>query len=1177
MSTADRNLPDVAWPAGPAGAADQAMLAPGVVLAGRFRLQSFLAQGGMGAVWEAEDLALHERVAVKTLRAEIAGDEWALSQFRREIQLGRRVTHRNVCRTFDLMQHDPASGGPSSPVAFLTMELLAGETLSERLRRTGRLTLAEALAVTVELAEGLHAAHAAGIVHGDLKSGNVLLTGPIAAATGRDADSRGPKASGLAAAAGRVVITDFGLARGLRSEPGETTRHSAGDLAGTPAYMAPEQLRGAPPSPAADIYALGVIVFEMVTGSLPFAGDTPFSAALRRLTEPPRPPRQLVPELPAAWERAILRALARRPAERFTDPRDLALALAGEKVASAPRRRLWRALGMASGAVGIALAAGTAWRLTTAPAPPPAGEVGRSAAPSRRAIAVLGFQNLSGREEAAWLSVALSEMLATELQAGTKLRVVPAETVARMKAELALGDHESLAPDTLRRVRRNLGADVVVLGSYISLAPTAGGLFRVDIRVQDAESAETLAALSRSGSVDKLFELVSGAGNELRSTLGIAAAAPVSVEVLAAFPADPEAARLYAEGLGQLRRFDAVSARTTLAKAAELAPTAASIHAALGTAWRELGYDEQARQEARRAFDLASGLPRLERLAIEGGFRESVGEWARAEEIYRELVASDPDSLEARLRLVQAQISGGKPNAIDTIGQLRRLPAPLGNDARIELVAAQAYQAVSNYPLQLAAARAAAQAGEAAGAVLLVARARLSEARVLRIQGDRPGAAAAAAAARTAFAAAGDLSGAARAQVSLGIVTWQGGDRQAALDLYREALASYQATGNQRGSAEVLNNIAIVLMEQGDVAGARQMYERVLAVDRETHNRAGYASTLNNLGTTFYSQGDLDSARRTHEEALAVRRELGDRQGEAISGNNLALVLVEQGATAAAAAMYDQVLIAFRELGDRSAEADALRGRAMLAAQAGDLGLARTALERAIALKGEIEDRAGEAGALTDLGRVGLLSGDVAAARQRFEAALAMRIAQEDGIGIAESRTNLAALVLAEGDQTGASRLAEEALRGLAAATGAVNASVGVATDARLLLARIATDQGQVATAQTLLPEIERAVAARSVAWSAKLAAGLLRARLRAQTGDPAAAVRDATALRDEAARRGRAADVLAARLALTEIEGDASGEREGIRARYAAIAADARRAGFGGIAAEAERMGGLR
>lgn len=294
----------------------------GAQVAGRYRIVRTLGIGGMGEVFEVEDLVVGTRVALKALRADRTAPAM-VERLRRELALARKITHRNVCRIHDLGDHEGR--------VFLTMELLEGETLSERLQR-GRPDHEAALAIADQLVAGLAAAHAEGIVHRDFKSSNVMLVGE-----GRP----------------RVVVTDFGLARSaVVGEHADLTGDAA--MLGTAAYMAPEQVEGKPVTAAADVYALGVVLFEMMTGELPFRGDTPLATASLRLTSDPPSARSRRSDVPYPWDATIARCLARAPGDRFARVEDLVPALRQKPPASpATKRRRAIALGLVA-AVGIA-------------------------------------------------------------------------------------------------------------------------------------------------------------------------------------------------------------------------------------------------------------------------------------------------------------------------------------------------------------------------------------------------------------------------------------------------------------------------------------------------------------------------------------------------------------------------------------------------------------------------------------------------------------------------------------------------------------------------------------------------------------------------------------------------------------------------------------------------------
>ena len=306
LETADLSLE----PGGP-GSAATPLFGPSDVVAGRYVVVRFVAQGGMGEVYEAEDTQLHERVALKIVRVFDADQDHYVERFKREIQLARRVTHPNVCRIFDLGMHP--YGGAELP--FLTMELLAGENLEDRILRAGAIPLDEARSLAIQMADGLAAAHRAGVVHRDFKSANVILV---------------PAADGM-----RAVVTDFGLARHEEAIGRQLTE--VGKVVGTLTYMAPEQLEGKLVTPAADLYALGIVLFEMVTGRAPFTGQSALSAAIKRLKEAPPSPRVFRTELDPSWEQLILTLLARAPEERPASAGEVARKLRGEQVGPGKR------------------------------------------------------------------------------------------------------------------------------------------------------------------------------------------------------------------------------------------------------------------------------------------------------------------------------------------------------------------------------------------------------------------------------------------------------------------------------------------------------------------------------------------------------------------------------------------------------------------------------------------------------------------------------------------------------------------------------------------------------------------------------------------------------------------------------------------------------------------------
>jgi len=372
------------------------------VIAGRFRIIRHIADGGMGTVYEAEDLRLNDRVALKTIRLDIASDPTALERFRREILMGKRVTHPNVCRIHDLGVDRSETG---AEFLFLTMQFLNGETLASRVKR-GPMPETEALPFIEDMADALSAAHQAEVIHRDFKSGNVMLV------SGAQRDC--------------AVVTDFGLARGIHDDRSLT--HAG--IVGTVDYMAPEQIRGEEITPASDIYALGVVMYEMVTGQRPFTGDSKVTVALKHLNDKPKPPRDLAPHLDPNWDETILGCLRKTPSERFQSAAEVKAALVQNNAKSRTRllRRLskratfLRLIGSFALILGLAVIILTAFFRHQ-----PVHSAGQD-----RSVAVLPFQETDDTPE--YFSFGFTEEVMNALGQIPDLRVIGPETSFRFKA-----------------------------------------------------------------------------------------------------------------------------------------------------------------------------------------------------------------------------------------------------------------------------------------------------------------------------------------------------------------------------------------------------------------------------------------------------------------------------------------------------------------------------------------------------------------------------------------------------------------------------------------------------------------------------------------------------------------------------------------------------------------------
>jgi len=446
---ADSAAPAVLSQAASSGPADSGPK----VIAGRYEVLGLLGAGGMGNVYRARDRELDEVVALKVLRPEIAGNAAALERFRREVKLARRVTHPNVARVFDI--------GDQGGEKYLTMELVDGEPLGAVLARAGKWGAKRAIEVGAQVCAGLAAAHAAGVVHRDLKPDNVLL-----------------------AKDGRVVVTDFGIARAVASADANIT----GAVIGTPAYMAPEQVEGRVADARADIYALGAMLYEILTGDAPWQGDNVFAVAAARLLNAPPEVRAKRPDLPEELSAIVARCMARSPDERFASVEEIALALSRVQLAAAPVPSIAPASPRSIGAAVL----------------PPS-------APMKKQVAVLPFRNAGAREHE-HIAEGLTEELIDLLCLAKDLRVRSRGTVARYRG----GDRDP------REIGRELDVPVVVEGSVRK----EGGLVRVSVRLVSVADGVQIWHRRFDRPENEIFAVSDAAARAIAQALAVEIVAP---------------------------------------------------------------------------------------------------------------------------------------------------------------------------------------------------------------------------------------------------------------------------------------------------------------------------------------------------------------------------------------------------------------------------------------------------------------------------------------------------------------------------------------------------------------------------------------------------------------------------------------------------------------------------
>jgi len=1027
-----------------------------------YKIVEKIGAGGMGVVYLAHDEQLDRDVAIKVLPAGSLADEVARKRFRKEALSLARLNHPNIATVHEF--------GTQDDTDFLVTEFIPGVTLDIKLTG-GPLSPAEVVRLGAQLAEGLAAAHQQGVVHRDLKPGNLRIT-----------------------ADGRLKILDFGLAQFMphASEMGMTmTMTKSQEVTGTLPYMAPEQLGGQMADARSDIWSAGAVLYEMATGRRPFQQSTPALLINAILNQQAEAPSAINASIPAALGQVILKALAKDPVQRYQTAADLASDLGLVLTPSAPlllpRKKRPIALGIGIAATILLIATGGFFL------------IGRRrhatssvslSVPGRRSIAVLGFKNLSGNPEKSWLSTALSEMLTTELSQGDQLRTIPGESVAQMKASLSLPDAESFSQQTLNRIRQNLGSDDVIMGSYL---PLGNGIVRLDLRMQDTAAGETLASVSEKGNESEIDDLIGKAGAALREKLGISSLSDVqSAAVRASLPANPEAARLYSEGLQKLRLFDALAARDLLEKAVALDPAHAPTHSALAQAWSTLGYDGKAKEQAKLALDLAANSSREERLLMEGRSHELLGEEPQAVENFRALWQFFPDRVDYGLLLIHAQVNAGHgADAAVTLANLRALPLADADAARVDLAEANIAHSQGDFKKQQAAAEQAANLGISLGANLLLAEALHTEANACTGMGESDKAIQLSSRAHDLFSAAGYRLGAARSLLMGGDVLYDQGNFEGARKKFEEALPVLQEVGAGKYIRGAVERIGNVLYQQGKLQDSEKYYDRALHFDQNIHDPAGLASDYGNIANDLEGLGDLKGGLKMQQQALAAFNEIGDRRGSSETLNNLGNLFTEMGSLDDAEKNYEQALAMIQQINYRTAEPYSIAGT-------GDILLFR---------------------------------GDLAGAEKRYEQALTMCEENKDENQAAQTRASMAFVALAEKRFSDGEKLAREAMAVFEKAN-----SVGGNAFAHAMLARNLLGEGNLAEARKAAQQamtLSQQVPENDPRYEAILAD----ARVKAKFGQAPDARRELETMIASTRKYGYRLSEYNARLALAEIE----------------------------------------
>jgi tetratricopeptide (TPR) repeat protein/predicted Ser/Thr protein kinase len=1009
-------------------------LQPGHVLGGRYEILGLLGQGGMGAVYKARDREVDREVALKVIRPELANHPEIMQRFKQELILSRQVTHKNVVRIFDL--------GEAEGAKFISMEYIDGRDLKSIVRERGKLPPNEAVGIIEQICQGLEAAHAEGVIHRDLKPQNILL------------DKHG-----------RVAVMDFGIARSRECEGLTQT----GAVLGTPEYMSPEQAKGEEIDSRSDLFSLGIIFYELLTGKSPFLAATPAASMMKRIREPAVPPIKLDPGIPKFVNDIVARCLEIDPQRRYGSAREIVQDLEAQHRTRAattllrlPRFRMVEEIGMRW----IAPALGLLLLLTLALVF--RGRIfGTGSKPPEPAVslAILPFRNASGDPQLDWLGASLAEMLNTEVGQSSHLRIVSSDRLAQILHDLEISPSSALDPNTLRRLADFSSAETLVWGQYARF----GDQIRIDAKLQDMKHERSAALKEEAPNEKAIPEAVDRLAAAIRQNLALSPAQVKELQTQSFKPSSKSlpALRAYNEGVQLLRQGKDLDAQKQLQASIQQDPEFALAYSRLAQADADLGYDNEAEQASRKAVDLSENLPPQEKYLIAashagimkdypkaveayenlaqaapgdsdvqftlGSLYEQTGAFEKAREHYEAVLKADPQSVEALWKRGGVEIELGNPQgSLDFLNRGLSLSVQLGNDEKKALILQAigiAYklmnkpeEALKNYQESLEIQR---RLGQKRGMAVS-----LDEmAQVYSLLGNPE-------AARACFDQTLKLEreiGATKevgdTLMDLGNFYKERGQPEQELESFKQSLAIQREAGDENNQAVCLNNIGNTYLARGQYDDALTYLQQALQLREKLKVAGDIAETVHNLAETNVKLGQYDEAVQQYHRALELYRSTGNKRNAAIDSYGLGILYGHQGRYGAAVNAEGEAVKTFRELQERSPMMDdMLSGYGGALAEAGRFEEAQKTLEEALSLTRQLKSQPVLAQTLNLQGDAAFYRGDFKSAQALYAQALETASRIKDRDQVLASKMGLAKVAIEQGH----SRQAINSLRTLA-------------------------------------------------------------------------------------------------------------------------------------------------
>ncbi len=999
-------------------------LQPGDVLGGRYEILQLLGEGGMGAVYKAMDRELNRPVALKLIRPQLAANPSILARFKQELLLAHQVTHRNVVRIYDL--------GDADGVKFISMEFVEGEDLRALIQQRKKFPPEEAVQITEQICRALEATHNVGVIHRDLKPQNIM----------RDST-------------GRILLMDFGLARTVEGD-GMT---QSGALVGTMEYMSPEQALAKDLDQRSDLFTLGLILYELLTGKAPYGAESAVASLIKRTQERAIPVSDHDGSIPKPLSNIVSKCLERDPKLRYQNAAELLRDLdAYSGKGAAANLRFQPAVEPWGRTTHWPLVAGAATVLVLAivgyvfrgPLFSPSAK--KAAAVQALSLAVIPFQNASGDATWDWLGPSLADMLSTDVGQSTHLRAVSSDRVQQVFHDLRIAPNSIADATTLGRVAEFTNADTLVWGQYTKL----GDQIRIDATLQDRKHNRTIQVKAEAANQQDLSAAVDRLAGQIRDNLALS---PDLVKELQAQSFKPtstsvDALRDYNQGLQLLRQGNNLEAKKQLESATKDDPQFAVAYSRLGEAYSALGYDSDAEQAARHAVDLSQNLPLAQRYFIEaslaritkdnqkalaayenlaksfpdnldvqfalGSLYEDAGDLDKARVCYANVLKADGKNLDALLAMGRVEIKAGNPQkGLDPLDQARHIAIDLDNQEQQALILQAtgiAYklmnkpaEALRNYEDSMAINQHLGQKRGVAASLAEIAQVQLS-------LGKPDAALAAYNDALKIRREIGAKKEAGDTLIDLGDVYFDRGQSDQALQMFKESLQIQRDAGDETYQALCLNNIGNAYLQKGENEDALTYLQQALQLREKLNVPGDIAETLHNLGEAYANLGQYDQAMTALMRGLDLYQKGGDNQGAAVVSHSLGLVFEYQGRLGPAVGALQDAVKAFRDQSDRSSRmAQALNDLGGALAVSGRGAESAKLLDEAQGLARGLKNDSLSASILKHQGDASFYQGDLKPAKDLYQQAVRQAAHTSAKDLLLTAKLDLANVAIAEG------------------------------------------------------------------------------------------------------------------------------------------------------------------